>query len=124
MAKAGRNGSQRTRRGAGATKNCRAVDLAAVRQKVINLVGSNACAMVKTTTDEFKKTGNISTLKYLFEMIGLFPCPAGEEANSQDDSLTAALFERLGAPKPNGGESEVTNDSAVQFVRLGGDAVE
>ena len=99
MRKAGKKAPRPGKRSTGASKNGRAVDLVAVRQRIINLVGNNASEMVKTSIEELKKRGNLATLKFLFESVGLFPCPAGEQASAEDDSLTANLFKRLGAPE-------------------------
>ena len=122
--KAGSKGSQAAKRECSATKNFPAVDLAVVRQEIVNLVGNKALGMVEKATQDFAETGSITTLKYLFEMIGLFPCPVGVQENGDDDSLTMTLLRRLGAPEAHLGESEVTNDSGVEFVRVAGDAVE
>jgi hypothetical protein len=124
MSKPARKRSRAGKRKSSATKTSRAVDLKAVRQRIIKQVANNACAMVKTSTEEFKKNGNISTLKFLFEAIGLFPCPPGTHESAEDDSLTATLLRRLGLPEENVPDSEVTNDPGMEIVSAAGDNVE
>ena len=124
MKKSRRRSSRVVRRGFKASKNSRAVDLAAVRQKIINLVGNNACDMVVTAMQEFEKTGSINALKHLFEMIGLFPCPAGEQGGADDSALTRTLLQRLGDSGENVEDTKVTSEPEVEFVRLGADTVE
>ena len=124
MAKGRGKRSRAAKCGGCANKCSRRVDLAAVREKIIKQVAGCACSMVKTSTDECKKTGNISTMKYLFEAIGLFPCPPGEQGGGDDSELTRTLLRRLGAPEENGGDAEVTNDSGMECVPGGSDAVE
>jgi len=41
-----------------------------LRQRIINHVGGKGMELVKTTTGECVKVGNLSALKYLFEVIG------------------------------------------------------
>ena len=121
----GKTSKKRSRaaRSRSSAKNSRVVDLKAVRQKIVNLVGNEAHDMTKTATEEFKKNGNIATLKYLFEAIGLFPCPPGEQQN-EDDSMTATLLERLGVPDEPEKESEITSVSPAACVGVATDAVE
>ena len=90
----------------------RNVDLEAVRRRIVNHVGGKAFDMVKNTSDALTKTTNVMALKYLFEMIGLFP--AGEApVNSEDDENLAALFmKRLGLPEVEPEVVETVLDAA------------
>ncbi|HET7439657.1 MAG TPA: hypothetical protein VFJ47_00015 [Terriglobales bacterium] len=124
MSKAGANKARVAKRGSSATKNSRAVDLAAVQQRIVNQVGNNAFDIVKTTVEELKKRSNLATLKYLFESIGLFPCPAVGQKNGEESSLTAVLLQRLGAPDGEAAQSEAVVDSGTEFVGAAGNAVE
>ena len=54
---------------AGKKRAQRAVDLAAIRQQITNLVGNGAVGMVETTIEEVGK-GHYLGMKYLFEMVG------------------------------------------------------
>ena len=51
-------------------------------------------------------------MKYLFEMIGLYPAPPAEDAPAQD-SLAAILLQRLGVPEAATAEERVTKDSGT-----------
>lgn len=67
-----------------------------MREKIRKLVGSKACDMVKAVTVEIVKTGNVTGMKYLFEMTGLLPS-SGQE--TEKEPMTRVLFKRLGLPK-------------------------
>lgn len=85
------------------------MDLAEVRRQIADLVRNGAVGMVETTIDEVAK-GHYLGMKYLFEMIGLYPATTTDDAPLQD-SLAATLLRRLGlgeAPLP---EKGVTKDS-------------
>ena len=86
--------SQRVAPGKGARKPA---DLGAIREQITNLVGNEAVGMVETTIAEVEK-GHYLALKYLFEMIGLYPAPGAEERPGED-SLSRTLLRRLGFPE-------------------------
>lgn len=67
--------------------------------------------MVETTIDQVGK-GHYLGMKYLFEMIGLYPAPAPDDAPTQD-SLAATLLRRLGIPETQMPEELVTKDCAT-----------
>jgi hypothetical protein len=70
------------------------VDLASVRQQVTNLVANRALELVHEILEHIAR-GNYQAMKYLFEMVGLFPAAGNEEA-SAGDSLTKTLLNYLG----------------------------
>jgi len=107
-----------------AAKNSRKVDLDAVRQKIINKVANRACAMVHAATQEFDKTTSVAMMKYLFEMIGLFPLPVESQEDPEEESMTRVLFRRLGVPEGAEETSDVTNDSTREFGVAAGNTVE
>jgi hypothetical protein len=77
------------------------VDLEGLRRKIANLVGGKALLMVKTSTDEAVKVGDLSAMKYLFELIGLYPASADSTGHTESDEgngndITAALLAELG----------------------------
>jgi hypothetical protein len=77
--------------------------------------------MVNTTTEEVIKVGNLSALKYLFEVIGLYPqaaAPSAEDADSND--LTLALLNRLDIGK----EAEAGDAKHELATAVGSDSVE
>ena len=85
------------------------IDLAEIRRQIGDLVGNGAVGMVESTMEEVGK-GHYLGMKYLFEMIGLYPATSADD-RSLEDSLAAILLRSLGlsqAPMPEAG---VTEDS-------------
>jgi hypothetical protein len=72
-------------------------DLGSLRQKISNAVAGDALEMVSDVMAEVHK-GQHTPMKYLFELIGLFPASA-EEDGPVDDSLVQTLLRRLGFPE-------------------------
>jgi hypothetical protein len=94
-------------------------DLAEIRRQIEELVGNGAVGMVEYTIEEVAN-GRYLGMKYLFEMIGLYPATSTDDAPVQD-SLAAILLRRLGladAPIPEPG---VTKDSGQQVASIGDD---
>jgi hypothetical protein len=92
----------------GGTAARKEVDLDALREKIARHVSRKGLAMVKTTTEEVVKVGNLAALKYLFELIGVYPgggATASEDADSDD--LTRTLLNRLDLRKREERESEI-----------------
>lgn len=87
----------------------RPADLAEIRRQIADLVGNGAVGMVETTMEEVGK-GHYLGMKYLFEMIGLYPATGTEDASKQD-SMAAILLRRLGLPETPMAESGVTKES-------------
>src|ERR1700722_16448929 len=73
------------------------VDLAEIRQQITNLVGNDAGGMVEITMEEVGK-GHYLGMKYLFEMIGLYPATTSGDGALVSDSMVATLLRRLGLP--------------------------
>ncbi len=86
-----------------------APDLAQVRRQIADIVGSGAIGMVETTIGQVGK-GHYLGMKYLFEMIGLYPATSTNDA-AEEDSLAAVLLRRLGLPEESMPETGVTEDS-------------
>ena len=70
------------------------VDIPHVREQIIRVVGNEALQMVRSMVAEVRE-GHYLAMKYLFEMIGLFPAVASAEPASED-SLTKILLGNLG----------------------------
>ncbi|HUK26421.1 MAG TPA: hypothetical protein VLV49_17715 [Terriglobales bacterium] len=101
----------------------KALDPSVVRQQIANLVSSKALGMVEMTIAEVEK-GHYAAMKYLFEMIGLYPA-AGEETPQQgEDSLARTLLRRIGAREDSAKDAEVTKDSAGETAESAGPTVE
>lgn len=75
-------------------KTPQAVSFDALRPQINAEITSNALAMVRGMIDCAKK-GQYQAMKYLFEMIGLYPASADEEG-PQDEKLARFLLSRLG----------------------------
>ena len=84
-------------------------DLAEIRRQINDIVGNGAVGMVETTIDQVAK-GHYLGMKYLFEMIGLYPATSNDEAPTED-SLAAILLRRLGLPDAPMPEPGVTKGS-------------
>jgi|SRR5579864_550437 len=69
-------------------------DLLALRSEITELIARNAVSMVQHAIDSVHEGGQYQAMKYLFEMIGLYPALSngGEE---QESSLAAVLLSRL-----------------------------
>jgi hypothetical protein len=96
------------------TASRKAVDLNQVRQNIANLVGASAVSMVETTIAEVDK-GHYAAMKYLFELVGLFPGDAETPAGG-DAVLAKTLLRRLGLPEEIKAEESVTKDTANDEV--------
>ncbi len=119
--------SKTAQRVAGAKGAGKAADLGAIREQITNLVGNEAVGMVETTIAEVEK-GHYLALKYLFEMIGLYPAGGAGEGPGED-SMARTLLRRLGFPEDAPRvESEmgrrVTKDTATDAAASGNDALE
>ena len=108
----------------GTTKSAQrqATDLAEIRRQITDLVGNGAVGMVETTMEEVGK-GHYLGMKYLFEMIGLYPATSAGDG-PVEDSLAATLLRRLGIPESPTPEAGVTKDSAMATVPASGDVLE
>ncbi|MGH9511921.1 MAG: hypothetical protein ACRD2U_07265 [Terriglobales bacterium] len=90
------------------------VDIDKIRERITNIVGNQAIGMVKNTVSQVKN-GQYLAMKYLFEMIGLFPAAASEHAG--EDSLAKILLEKFdireeGSTDGASLQTEVTKDSS------------
>jgi hypothetical protein len=70
-------------------------DLSELRRKITELVAQNAVPMVQQAIDAVREEGQYQAMKYLFEMVGLYPAIAQEDSASQE-SLAQILLDQLG----------------------------
>ena len=108
----------------------RARDLQDLREQIEKLIKARAVEMVETTVQEAGK-GQPAAMKYLFEMVGLYP--SEQEVQESDGPWTRTLLRRLRLPEvplpeedaeeEDGPRDEVTKDTVVQ-LDPGEDAVE
>jgi len=92
-----------------------AVDLEALRGHISNLVCVAAAGMVRTTIERVNE-GQYQAMKYLFEMIGLFPATATPDA-PQDDSLAGMLLSRLGIPEESCSAGSAAKNQQVTLLK-------
>src|SRR5690348_13227872 len=88
-----------------------------LRQEIEDLVKRHAVTMVKSAITD-AKDGHYAAMKYLFEMISLFPA-ANEAESAGNDSLAKILLERLGMSDVLSGVS-----AAAKEISTTNDAVE
>ena len=74
------------------------LELADLRRKITELVAQNAIPMVQQAIDAVREEGQYQAMKYLFEMIGLYPAAAESESGAED-SLAQILLTQLGLPE-------------------------
>ena len=117
-----KRGKKRVKRLPAGRKSRQTTDLAAIRQQITDLVRDQAVPMVETTISEVDK-GHYSAMKYLFEMIGLYPAATQEETQGED-SLARTLLRRLGLPEEPMLQAEIAKDGELQPLADGRDAVE
>src|SRR5579863_4134294 len=86
-------------------KTPQAVSFDVLRPQINAEITSNALAMVRAMID-YAKQGQYQLMKYLFEMIGLYPASADEEG-PQDEKLARFLLSRLGIPEEANAGSEM-----------------
>jgi len=70
------------------------MDKETLRDQISKQIHASAQEMVGATIQQVND-GHYQAMKYLFEMIGLFPAPAMQDAQ-QEDSLAGMLLNRLG----------------------------
>ena len=101
------------------------VSLEEVRERVRRVIAAKAEEMTSANIEEASK-GNLSPLKYLFEVLGLYPATAGEEAEPADgNDLARVLLKRFDFPS-QGPADEESNEPSTEAVTapVGDDSVE
>ena len=93
-----------------------------LRKEITTLVKSSAVDMVTKTIEQVNE-GHYAAMKYLFEMIGLFPAPSQEET-PPEDSLARTLLLRLGLQDELMPAAKVTQDRKPDSAAHAGDTVE
>jgi hypothetical protein len=116
-AKAGAQAKETRKKKSTASQGSRKpVDLEAVRKKITNLVGNEAVGLVKSAIDEAEK-GHYAAMKYLFEMVGLYPEGGQGPEMPDDDALAQTLLRRLELPEETTPETQVTKETAEAEVK-------
>lgn len=70
-------------------------DIPSLRREICALVAKNAVGMVQSTVDAVNEGGQYQAMKFLFEMVGLFPASL-DEGDGEENSLSRILLESLG----------------------------
>jgi hypothetical protein len=78
-------------------------ELSLVRRKISELVARHAVPMVQQAIDAVREEGQYQAMKFLFEMVGLYPATAQEESPLQE-SLARLLLDQLGLPNVQPGK--------------------
>jgi hypothetical protein len=80
----------------------------------VKLVSGKALAIAKRATGDAER-GDLSAMKYLFEMIGLFPVETDLESSTEDEAgLAKLVLERLDGPtEPENEEEELATAEPV-----------
>ena len=75
------------------TKNSRGArpELGELRAKITDLIAHSAVAMVQCAIDRVMEEGQYQAIKYLFEMVGIYPAVAGQ-AEEGEDTLAKVLL--------------------------------
>jgi len=71
------------------------LELGELRSKITELVAHNAIAMVQCAIDGVMEEGQYQAIKYLFEMVGIYPVVAGS-TDEPEDTLAKVLLQHLG----------------------------
>ena len=77
--------------------------LPALRKEITDLVARNAVAMVQCAIDGAMEEGQYQAIKYLFELVGIYPANASE-ADEPQDTLSKVLLRQLGVAIAEGEE--------------------
>jgi hypothetical protein len=98
MKKATKKSVKGKTKAAGSAVKQEPVNLQELRERVRRVVAEQAETMTKAAAEEAAK-GHVAQLKYLFEMIGLYPAEGTTEAEPvEGDDLTKTLLARLDFP--------------------------
>jgi len=86
-----------------------ALDIPELRRKIADLVAHNAVSMVQHAIDSVTEDGQYQAIKYLFELVGIYPAIAdGEEKG--EDTLSQVLLRQLGI-----GNDETTDQDTPEY---------
>src|SRR5579871_4536883 len=75
-------------------------ETAELRKDLVKMVKDNAPELVEAVVEEGAK-GQVSPVKFLLELAGIFPVPEAEvnAPDKREESLAETLLDRLGIPK-------------------------
>jgi hypothetical protein len=96
---------------------------AAVREELAAIVGDHASQLLTTAIEETNRKPNVTGMKYMFEMAGIYPAgtlPTQEES----EPLAKTLLQALGLPLEGNPQEEVAKDCELEAVGAAKDTVE
>ena len=74
------------------------VNVAEMRERVLQVIAERAEAIAKANADEASK-GHMAQMKYLFEVLGIYPATASAELEGEDSNdLARVLLKRFEFP--------------------------
>jgi len=106
----------------GRNPNSAPASIEKVRQELKDVVLKDAKTMVEAMIKESKEKANVPAMKFLFEMVGLFPAEKNADL-AESDSLAQTLLSRLGFLDEKSDQGAVTKECAGSRAS-DGDAVE
>jgi hypothetical protein len=71
-------------------------DIQNVRSKITNAIVDESVEMAQRVVQSVKEGGNATTLKYLWEVAGLFPADVATASDADREPLAHTLMQRLG----------------------------
>jgi hypothetical protein len=71
-------------------------DIQNVRSKITNAIVDESVEMAQRVVQSVKEGGNATTLKYLWEVAGLFPADSATASDADREPLAHTLMQRLG----------------------------
>lgn len=97
MAKARRRGARKGGAGPKVTAVAKKPEeIQDVRNKITNAIVDESVEMAQRVVQSVKEGGNATTLKYLWEVAGLFPADPATASDAEREPLAHTLMQRLG----------------------------
>ena len=96
--KTGKTAAKKSTKRTGTGKKVKETHPTEVRKELSSMVREHATEMADAVIQQ-GKSGQLATVKYLFEMAGVFPeAPETAEGSPREDSLAETLLHRLNIP--------------------------
>jgi hypothetical protein len=99
-------------------------DLAEVRESINEMVKASATKIAKSVIDVTARTGQLSSARYLFEAVGIYPPSEQAEAGPREMTMAHQLLTRMGIPiepvvREEDGETIIREVTLVDQPALG-----
>ncbi len=76
----------------------KSLDIVEVRENINEMVKASAAEIAKSVIEVTARTGQLSSARYLFEAVGIYPASEQAEARPLEISMAHQLLNRLGIP--------------------------